>query len=465
MIKTSAKPKKSIILIKKANELIESRYKFDIWETRLFLCVLAQIKRNDTDFKEAYRIYYKDVKKIFNLKSGDSYKYLRNAAETIGDIKFKVGYENDGVRRRKEYRIIKSTDVVEEGYEEKAKATNQDYLEITIDTDMKDLLLQLANNFTTYDLRNVTDLGVYPIRIYELLKQYEKIGWRQLEVDHMKEMFEVTEQYKRFSDFYRFIVKPAVKEINQSSDLIVETDSKGNVEKIKKGRQVIALRFNFRKKTAAEMQPLPELITPPKAKVKSSRTKKRKTSPAPIEQAESQSADLFSTFQETVVQKFGVTPSVFLKMLESHTAAEVEQAISVTHRAKFQQRIKTNIAGYFIKALRDGYTDPAEEAKKKKGQTRKTSPATSPPPTVAEVRAAAINTKIWELVNANPQLTTQAIEQLSTVGTATAQLIATKTVTIGRALTIQDYRDDEELRQLVKAQIMVMHKEAFVGIV
>ena len=64
--KLQKKRNTGVKLIKKANKLVESRYKFDIWETRIFISVLAQINREDEDFK-VYRIHYKDVIKNFNL--------------------------------------------------------------------------------------------------------------------------------------------------------------------------------------------------------------------------------------------------------------------------------------------------------------------------------------------------------------------------------------------------------------
>lgn len=71
-----------IKLIKKANKLVDSRYKFDIWETRIFLSTLSQIKKDDEDFKP-YRIWYNDVIKSFGLKSGQSYELLRDAARML----------------------------------------------------------------------------------------------------------------------------------------------------------------------------------------------------------------------------------------------------------------------------------------------------------------------------------------------------------------------------------------------
>jgi len=236
-----------IILIKKANNLIESRYKFDIWETRFFLSILAQIRREDEDF-QVYRIWYKDVIKAFELKSGDSYKYLRDAARSLMAKSFFISYEEGGIKREKQYHVLREIDYLEEGQEGKAYE-NQEFIDVTVESKMRPLLLQLQKNFTAYDLRNIVRLGVYPVRVYELLKQYEKIGTRTLEVEEMKTMFEVTERYRLFADFFRWVIKPAVKEINKHTDLTIS-----KVEKLKRGRKVAALRFIFHVKERDELK-------------------------------------------------------------------------------------------------------------------------------------------------------------------------------------------------------------------
>lgn len=56
----------SVKLIRKSNNLVEGKYRFDIWEMRVFTKMLTMIFPDDEDFKE-YRIYLKDVIDEFNL--------------------------------------------------------------------------------------------------------------------------------------------------------------------------------------------------------------------------------------------------------------------------------------------------------------------------------------------------------------------------------------------------------------
>ena len=316
-----------IVVIKKSNQLIEARYKFDVWETRIFLSVLSNIKRDDEDFK-VYRIWYREVIKSFGLKSGQSYAFLRDAARSLIRKVFNISNEDNGFQRETEYHIIRSINYLTEGEQGKTGTESQEYIDITIDPDMKPLLLQLKSNFTAYDLRNIVKLGAYPVRVYELLKQYESIGERTLEFEEMKRMFELTTEYPHFANFYQKIIQPAVEDINLHTDLNVS-----EVIREKQGKRVVALRFRFHRKSDEQLRRmrgeepktaiLPQLPFPDFANPVTAET----AAPSPVDV-------LFNQFQQEVVQGFGVTPTAFLALLTNTTEEQITRAIRVTKRAK-----------------------------------------------------------------------------------------------------------------------------------
>lgn len=244
MSKVQKNNDKAIVLIKKSNNLVESRYKFDIWETRFFLSILAQIRKDEADLRK-YRIWYKDIIKTFGLNSGDAYASLRDAAKSLIRKPVRTSYYVDGVKREQEASLITQIDYMAEGKEGSA---NHEYIDVMVQDNMKPFLLQLQKNFTAYDLRNVVKLGVYSVRMYELLKQYESIGTRTLTIDEMKIMFELSHEYQKYNDFYRWVIKPSEEEINRYTDIQIL-----NIEKLKEGRKITALRFKFRKKTDTEL--------------------------------------------------------------------------------------------------------------------------------------------------------------------------------------------------------------------
>jgi plasmid replication initiation protein len=367
---------KAIVLIKKSNNLVESRYKFDIWETRFFLSILAQIRRDETDLG-VYRIWYKDLIKTFDLKSGDSYSLLREAAKGLLKKPFQINYEVAGVKRTQEHVLLKNIDYMEAG---QGRAENHEYIDVMVNSDMKPLLLQLQKNFTAYDLRNVTKLGVYGVRMYELLKQYETIGTRTLTIEEMKKMFQVEEQYKFYADFYRWVVKPSEEEINKHTDLLIY-----DIEKLKDGRKVTTLRFKFRKKTDAELAKMRgssysstllaatqeaeyEDITdiavsiPELPKILQTLNTEMIQDFGEEETKSDSQESLVVELSPIVVTKFGVSLKMFITLVEKYTEEDIRKAMQITEKKLLFGKLE-NVAGFFVEALRGQYQD-VEERKK-----------------------------------------------------------------------------------------------------
>lgn len=464
MPKSQKKAKKGIVLIKKANNLVESRYKFDIWETRFFLSVLSQIRRDDTEF-QVYRIWYKDVIKTFALKSGDSYASLREAARGLMGKSVHVNYEANGVKRKAELHLIRKIDYLQEGQK---NVENHEYIDVTVEQEMRPLLLQLQKNFTAYDMQNVIKLGVYSVRLYELLKQYESIGNRTLKVDEMKSMFQVEELYKLFADFFRWVITPAEKEINEHTDLLILA-----IERVKEGRKVVALRFIFRTKTEAELSKArgisfqnTDTLFDSLPATNGDRVGEEdfKIGPIPIKEPTQIDKDkLFLAFQPVVVAEFGVSPSVFLAELEHYTEAQINYAIRVTRRSHKDGKVKS-LSGFFMEALRKGFTDAKEENAKKRDkeneQKAKNGMIMAQIQALQDTLNGLINDNIRALTSADPGITGQAIEDLRE-NPDLKNYIAHKERILQRLLEVEDFRTDKTLREWVKQWIMEAHPAEF----
>jgi plasmid replication initiation protein len=384
MPKVQKKNNQGIVLIKKSNNLVESRYKFDIWETRFFLSILSNIQKENTDFK-TYRIRYKDIIKTFGLKSGDAYASLRDAAKSLMRKTVRTSYSLNGVAREQERNLISTIDYLSEG---QTGVENHEYIDVVVHEEMKPFLLQLSKNFTAYDLRNVAQLGVYSIRLYELLKQYESIGSRTLKVDEMKTMFELNTEYPKYNDFYRWVIKPSEAEINKHTDLSIL-----EIEKLKEGRKVVALRFKFRAKTQQELTklrgnpfqetlfdglPAPQIIEISEeeteyvevVEIDKKAAEEKIVMPKFLEETKIETTTTESTAQDklifelspVVVTKFGVSFKVFMGLIEQYTEGEIRQAVQVTEKAVQIGKVE-NIAGFFVEAVRAKYSDPKQKKK------------------------------------------------------------------------------------------------------
>jgi hypothetical protein len=87
------------------------------------------------------------------------------------------------------------------------------------------------------------------MRIYTLLKQYEKLKKREIEVDVLRDMLGIgKEQYQQYNDLRRYIILATQKELAAKADIYFE------FEEIKYGRRVGAILFHiFSKKLPAEL--------------------------------------------------------------------------------------------------------------------------------------------------------------------------------------------------------------------
>ncbi len=238
-------------LIRKANRLVEGKYRFDIWEMRVFTKMLMKIHRDDEDFK-VYRIYLHEVIQDFELQEdGHSYKFLKQGAERLGRREIRVLMDTpDG---KMELFTHIATGVKSFVEEKTAK-----YLDISFHPDMKPYLLQLQSQFLMYDVRNILKLqSSFSIRIYELLKQYETIGKRTLKVQELKEMLDVIDKYPLYGNFKQRVI------VKAQEDLEKYTDIKFTFDEVKSGRAVTGLVFwiipNREKQDSGNLLYLPDV--------------------------------------------------------------------------------------------------------------------------------------------------------------------------------------------------------------
>ena len=453
----------SIKLVVKSNELVEARYMFDVWETRFFHSLIAEIHRNDDDDK-IYRLWFKDMKKNFQLKSNQSYDFLREAAISMAGKSVYIGWQSDKFRRGRMHRIIRFVDYLEKGQKGDGIG-QQEFVDVSIDKDIRPYLLDIKKNFnpeisryTSYDLRNIIRLKPYATRLYELMKQMEYKGFRTIIIADLKDMFEITNEYPRFSNFYQKVILTSVDAINKYTDLTIPING---IEKIKKGRKVHALRFRIITKSNEEIN----IIRGDAPQKTLFEDIEEIEVIDPIEDSKNARV-IFEEFEEVVVKSFGVTASTFFKMLqtEKYSREDVEQAVAVTRRAKFKQEIKKTVSGFFRTALKEGYTDAEQEAKKKKKNNQiNGEKILALDKKLAEINdelSEEINERIKKLTSEDEAITFRAIEEIKK-NALTKVLVQAKEKKLKRKLEIEDYRKDETLRSLVIANIRNQEKDKF----
>ncbi len=431
-----------------SNDLIEAKYNYSLWEKRVFVYMISTMKRDDTGFKPV-RIYIRDLMRFFETHSNNDYSVIRAIPETISKKPFYVPYHTkDGGKRWSIINVLSIGTQPEVGDRSEGNA----YIELKFNSDLMPYLLELKEKFTKYDVRNITGLkSIYSIRLYEYLKENEfRKGVFEVSIDELKDMFYMSakdnngkELYPLYGDFKKRVLLKA------QEDLLEHCDIKFSFWEKKQGKKVVAVVFEI---TVNEKQ---------KIATKSSYGNdfvKNNTEPVEIKKMRQ---ELFNALysQAKVLE---ISESALLMLIENYTPEAVRQGFDYTMLEFNKGKIKENIDGYFITAVKNGFTSAPFEKEQKKNKTiaeRKVKEKIQGEQLKMDLenKAKRINDKIRELTSADPSITETAVQNVIVSKAGQFRL---------RVLNIENpdielFRKDEILREFVKIQIMEAYKSEF----
>jgi len=301
-------------LVVKSNKLIEASYKLTLQEARIILLLTSMIQKDDQEFN-LVRIKVKDFVDFVGVKDKDAYRRVQDITDSLGDKSLIVRgiNPNNNERTRLKMQWLASAEYFE----------GSGFVELEFSQKLKPYLLQLKSRFTKYQLEYALKLRKsYSIRIYELLKQWEKLKTRTVEIAELKEALGIDKnKYTFYGDLKRRILNPAQKEISEKTDISFK------FIEIKKGRKVLMIRFKIRSKKIDR----PEIPSPPQVeKIKN--------------------AELY----QRLVDYFCVNPKDALSILKNYPESQILENLAYAEHQYKKGKIK-NIGPYTLKAVQKNY--------------------------------------------------------------------------------------------------------------
>ncbi|HHE3641987.1 TPA: replication initiation protein [Pasteurella multocida] len=218
----------SNLVVVKANSLIEASYRLSIDEVRILALTIGTMepKSNQKIFDFTVADF---VREFPEISMDNAYKQIQTAIKRIYERSVRTEDKN----RITEFRWVSS----------RTYFKNEGRFRIVMTDEVMPYLTQLKGQFTQYQLKNIAYFNsTHSIRIYELITQYRNVGEREITIEDLKKWLQVEDKYPRFNSFNQRVIEPAITEINERSDLIVE------VEQIKRGRSIHALHFTIKSK-------------------------------------------------------------------------------------------------------------------------------------------------------------------------------------------------------------------------
>ena len=224
----------TFLTVVKSNKVVEASYMLSLSEQRILLACIAQIDSTAVLTEECrFEVTASGVADLAGMENlSNTYRDIKKASEKLYERSVIIDDpdpDNPQITQRKT-RWISSIDYV----------PGEGKLVLSFSVGIIPYLSQLSREFTKYKLKHVARFeSVYSIRLYELLVQWSSAGEREIEVEWLKNQFQVGEKYSRLVDLKKRVIDPAVEEINQYSNLWVRYGQR------KSGKTITHFQFQF----------------------------------------------------------------------------------------------------------------------------------------------------------------------------------------------------------------------------
>lgn len=342
---------------KKHNMLVGSKFKASLLENKLMTLCLSRIKCEQIDGQDTVycELRASEIRKAVNAKGGSFYSRLDNIAKGMTG-------RSIGMTNPKTHSFDYMAVVIRATYD-------NGIFRVKFNPDLKDYIYNIKTNYTNYTIPILMSFeSNYAFRLYEVIKSmmYNKrdiqmnlaelkfvTGAANAELDSVRRILNGSvnpdyekalkatpeEDYAKFSDFRSRALEPAIKEINEKSDIhITYGYVTGGV-----GGKVHQINIHVEYKNEAEEQL------------------------ERIEAREMTEEEKYTFFDELIEEM----PDIRFRMKELDTIAKAanydKEKIITAYKIMMSGKTEVeNPVGYMLMAIKEGYTSETTRIKRQK---------------------------------------------------------------------------------------------------
>lgn len=219
-------------IVKKRNVLNELRANnLTLQQLRFFSIYLSKIDPENIESRKV-KFSIMDFQTIMDMKK-IKIEYMKDVTNGLLSKIVNVPNERGGYSG---FQLFKKcvVDVDENGW----------FIEIDAHDDALPLMFEFKNKYFTYRLWNALQLkSSNQIRMYEILKQYEKIGYRIVSLEELRGLLGIEKnEYKVYKDFRRRVLDSCQQALEENTDIKFTYEPYGSKGP---GGKVISLKFTI----------------------------------------------------------------------------------------------------------------------------------------------------------------------------------------------------------------------------
>lgn len=197
-------------VVAKSNDLVRGRHDFDTLEQRIFVAMVAQLKR-ESEFP-TIEIPLSDLCEMSGTDKSNLYREAERLCDSLASRTIGVHDRTNekGIPRYTSYpcfrfcRHVKGSGVIEAKFSE----------------ELEPYLLELKEQFTLYLLKVFLRLrSKYATQIYELMKMRQGISKLSMSTAEFRRKLGLEDKYSRFSSLKARVIDQAQKELREKADV------------------------------------------------------------------------------------------------------------------------------------------------------------------------------------------------------------------------------------------------------
>lgn len=232
-------------MVVQSNEIVEANYRLTAAEQKVILNLIAQLDTTREDF-EVGRISARSLSDACGFTPKNGYQQLQAVVKKLMNRSI-VLQRRDGSGwyashwvQTCDYRKVEDGD------------GDCSYIEFEMDRRLCPHFLQLRERFLSSELRNLVQFThIYSTRFYMIFRNRVKIGHMRYTFDELRKLLELSKGYKKSIDIKNKIIKVAIAEINEKSDIHVDFSYYKQ-----DGRTHVGVDFDFYLKSKEQPKPI-----------------------------------------------------------------------------------------------------------------------------------------------------------------------------------------------------------------
>lgn len=216
-------------IVRKSNVLCRGRRwsVTSVFEPRLIAIVASRVQSSDKDLL----LYEIPVQELVGSqrRGGKTYETVQQVCRDAMNRVIEI--QDDGSKSFHLYHLFDRC-----SYDEQKHA-----IYIQLHPDMKPHFVALRQHYTQYRLCEYMALpSIYSQRLYEILRSWESQAAVEIAIEELREMLSVPSSMRRdFGEFRKYVLEKA------HADITVHTSLRYNWLPLRKGRKVVAVRFEL----------------------------------------------------------------------------------------------------------------------------------------------------------------------------------------------------------------------------